>query len=96
MSEADTAISILRLDTRHSDFERQLDAHLHASPSADTQLQSQVAGIIREVRERGDEGLLECVRRYDGMEAAAVADLQVPVSAMVRACERLDPPLEKD
>ena len=94
MPQTDT-INVLQLDTRHPEFSQRLNAHLQSEAVAGERLQAQVAAIIRQVREQGDQGLLECVRRYDGMHAASVADLQVPSSVITDARERLDKPTKE-
>ena len=46
-----------------------------------------VAGILADVRERGDEAVLELTRRFDG----EVASLRVPPAALDEALAALDP-----
>ena len=89
MPEAE-AIRIPRLDTRHPEFAGELAKRLDLSAASDPSLQRKVAAIIGRVRERGDRALLDCARRYDGLTAARVADLQVPESAIAQADKGLD------
>ena len=87
---ATAAIRIPRLDTRHPEFADALARRLQLSATNDPSFQRKVAAIVGQVRERGDQALLDFVRRYDGLTAARVADLQAPESAIAQAGEGLD------
>ena len=37
-----------------------------------------VAGILADIKKRGDEALLEYTRRFDHLDATSVAELELP------------------
>ncbi|MET0400091.1 MAG: histidinol dehydrogenase [Longimicrobiaceae bacterium] len=59
----------------------------------DPELREAVAGILRDVAERGDAALLEHTRRLDRLDAASVDELRVPREELERAAASLDPAL---
>ena len=64
-----------------------------AASTDDPELRDAVAGILREVAERGDAALLDFTRRFDRLEAAGVAELRVPAEELERAAASLEPEL---
>ena len=73
---ADSA-TIARLDSSAPGFRQELAALLAYEPSQDAAIEATVAQILRDVRERGDEALLEYTRRFDRVAAARGADLEL-------------------
>jgi len=67
----------LRLSTRDAHFARHLEQRLHWSADEDAVIEQRVAAIIADVRQRGDAALLEYTRRFDGVQATSVAQLQL-------------------
>ena len=67
----------LRLNTASADFEQQFQARLHWSADQDAGIEQRVAGILADVRERGDAAVLDCTRRFDGLAAASMAELEL-------------------
>ncbi len=49
-----------------------------------------MSDIIHAVRSRGDEAVLELTRRFDGVEARTVQELEVPHSELIAALDRID------
>jgi histidinol dehydrogenase len=64
-----------------------------AASTDDPELRQAVAGILRDVAERGDAALLEHTRRLDRLDAASVDELRVPREELERAAASLDPAL---
>jgi len=69
---------IRRLDSKALEFRAELAALLAYEPSADAEIERVVAQILRDVRERGDEALLEYTRRFDRVSPASAAALELP------------------
>ena len=64
-----------------------------AASTDDPELREAVAGILREVAERGDAALLEFTRRFDRLEAASVDELRVRPEELERAAASVEPAL---
>jgi len=90
-----SALRIRRLTTTASDFDAQLQRVLHWSAETDRAIEDTVAGIVDDVRARGDPALLEHTARLDGVHAASVAELEVPRDEMRRALDSL-PAAQRD
>jgi histidinol dehydrogenase len=69
--------NISRLDSRDSDFDQQLQALLHVDATEDEAIELTTANVLREVKARGDEALLEYTRKFDRLQAASVEQLQI-------------------
>jgi len=69
---------IHRLDSRDPDFGSALDALLAFEAEQDDSIERAVAGILRDVRRRGDDALLEYTARFDRVQARSVAELEIP------------------
>ncbi|GLS14678.1 histidinol dehydrogenase [Hydrogenophaga electricum] len=67
----------LRLSTASSDFETQFAARLHWSSDTDHAIEQRVADILRDVRTRGDAAVLEYTARFDGLQVASMAALEL-------------------
>jgi len=70
-------IPITRLDTRAADFDARLAQLQHWSADTDADIEARVAEILAAVRARGDAALLEFTARFDRLQAASVAELQL-------------------
>jgi histidinol dehydrogenase len=88
-------LSIRRLSTKSSDFYTQLDALLAFDDSTDEAIERAVVEILASVRKTGDAAVLDCTRRFDQLEAASVAALELPKAALAAAFEAL-PQNQKD
>jgi histidinol dehydrogenase len=80
------------LATREADFDARLARLLVRESAQDESIERAVADILNDVRRRGDEAVLEYTRRFDRVEAASVALLEVPRHALERAFEQLSQP----
>ncbi len=65
------------LDIRDTDFDRQFAAILGRGEETGREVEQVVLEIIAAVRQRGDAAVLEYTNRFDRMDAASVASLQV-------------------
>ena len=65
----------LRSDT--ADFEAEFQRLLHWSAETDQEIEQRVAQILADVRTRGDAAVLEYTARFDGVQAASVAALEL-------------------
>jgi histidinol dehydrogenase len=80
-----------RLDSSQSDFGERLAQLSERQGDVDRQLEQTVAAIIDDVARRGDEAVLEYTARFDKLQAASVAELEVPAERLVSALECIDP-----
>ncbi|MBP9118781.1 MAG: histidinol dehydrogenase, partial [Methyloversatilis sp.] len=76
---------ISRLDSGAPDFIERLDALLAFDASTDDAIEMAVAGILRDVRKRGDDAVLDYTRRFDRLDAAAMVELELPRSVLDEA-----------
>jgi histidinol dehydrogenase len=79
------SVAIKRLDSADSGFYAQLDALLAWEPAADAQVEQTVREIIIDIRARGDAALLEYTNRFDRMQAASVAELEIGQAKLQQA-----------
>ena len=79
------------LSTREVDFEARLARLLAYESAQDAAIEQAVAAILDDVRQRGDAAVLEYTQRFDRVDAASVAHLELPRSALDRAFEQLAP-----
>jgi len=73
------------LSTRDADFDARLDSLLAFENTQDAAIDAAVAGILEDVRVRGDEAVLDYTRRFDRVDAADMAALELPRSEMEQA-----------
>ncbi|MFW2457720.1 histidinol dehydrogenase [Methyloversatilis discipulorum] len=69
---------ISRFDSGAADFLDSLDTLLAFESSTDDAIETAVAGILRDVRARGDEAVMDYTRRFDRMDCAAMVELELP------------------
>lgn len=80
---------IPRLDTSVAGFEKRLDQLLAWESVSDAGVQQAVTEIVRRVRSEGDTALVEYSNRFDGLQAPDMAALEVPLSRLDEALEKL-------
>ena len=90
-----SGVRIRRLATTANDFDSQLQRVLHWSGETDRAIEDTVAGIVDDVRARGDAALLQHTARLDGLQAASVAELEIPPDELRRAFDGL-PAAQRD
>ena len=79
----------VRLSTSDPAFEAQFAQRLHWSADTDAEIVQRVAGILSDVRQRGDAAVLEYTARFDGLAAASVAELELSQADFLAAYESL-------
>jgi histidinol dehydrogenase len=80
---------IKRLNSSDSDFYPQLDRLLAWEQSAGEQLEQTVREILAAIRARGDAALLEYTNRFDRMQAASVAELEIGAERLRQALKAI-------
>jgi histidinol dehydrogenase len=83
------SIALRTLRTDAADFEAQFERLRHWSPETDAAIESRVAAIVDDVRRRGDAALLEYTARFDRIDAARVADLEIARDELRAAADRI-------
>ncbi len=81
--------SIRRLDSTAPGFDAQLNELLAFDAAQDASVERAVTEILSDVRARGDAALLDFTRRFDRLEAASVAELEIPAPELHAALARL-------
>jgi histidinol dehydrogenase len=85
------AVNIRRLSTADAHFEPQFQRVLHWSAETDAAIEDRVAQIIDEVRARGDAAVLELTARFDGVQAASMAELEIGRAELLAALDAITP-----
>ena len=85
------SVSSRRLATTSSNFEAEFQRVLRGSAAADAAIEARVAEIIADVRARGDAALLELTARFDGVQAASVAELEIGSAELRAAFDAITP-----
>jgi histidinol dehydrogenase len=85
----DRPADIHRLDSAEPGFDAKLAALLAWEAEQDEAIERAVAGILREVRARGDEAVLEYTRRFDRLDVAQAGALELPRAELLAALEAL-------
>ncbi len=80
---------INRLDTRQSDFDQQLQNLLAWESVSDNRVAGVVEDILHQVKQRGDEAVVEFTNRFDRRTAASLQDLIVPVERLQAALNEI-------
>jgi histidinol dehydrogenase len=83
-------VMTLRLELRSPDFEAAFRRLLDARPRSESGIEAVVAGIVADVRDRGDPAVLDYTRRFDGLDLdpAEVRIGDDEISAAVERCDR--------
>ena len=81
--------AVHRLSSDEPGFDARLAALLAWEPEQDDAIERTVAGILRDVRARGDDALLEHTARLDRWRPAGAAALEVPREALDEALAAL-------
>lgn len=80
-------MKIKKLDSTQTDFQNALDKLLAWEAVSDTQVNNTVREILDQVRSRGDSALIEYTNRFDRMNVASMAELELPLSRCRQALE---------
>ena len=89
------AIQIRKLDSTQADFRQQLSAVLAFEESEDAAVESAVTRILADVKTRGDAAVLEATNKFDRLNAASAAALEVPREEIQAALSSL-PAVSRD
>ena len=84
-----TAISMTRLDANTADFNQQLQSLLAWDAADDLQINQRVLEIIADVRQRGDQALIDYTNRFDHCQFKQAADLELSQQALLDAWNSL-------
>ena len=79
----------VRISSTAIDFEVQFKARLHWSAATDAAIEQRVADILADVQQRGDAAVLEYTARFDGLDLAAMADLELTQAELKAAFEAI-------
>ena len=80
-----------RLDTTQADFAERLAQLTAWQEDLDPSISELVASIIADVSARGDAAVLEYTARFDQLQAAAVAELEISRDRQAAALGNIDP-----
>jgi histidinol dehydrogenase len=84
-------INIRKLDSSADAFKAALKSVLAFEASEDEAIERVVAQILVDVKTRGDAAVLDYTRRFDKLEVASVAALELPHAELEAALEGLEP-----
>ena len=84
-----TAVNIRHLATTQADFEARFQQVQHWSAETDDAIEQRVAGILADVRQRGDAAVLDYTARFDALQAGSVADLALTATELQQAFETI-------
>ena len=82
-------MKIRRLSTQDSSFDADLKALLAFETAQDDSIDAVVAGILKDVKKRGDAAVLEYTNRFDKTNATSLAELEVSKSELNAALNGL-------
>lgn len=83
------SVQIRQLATTTPDFEAEFQRVLHWAAETDHAIETRVAEILADVRSRGDAAVLEYTARFDGLNAASVAALELSPAELKAAFEAI-------
>ena len=83
------------LNCHHGNFANDLDSLLDRNHESDKNVEGRVAEIILDVRQRGDEALIEYTQQYDAVDVAHASELLLSKDQILVQCETLDEELKQ-
>jgi histidinol dehydrogenase len=83
------AAQLRRLNSQSPDFTAALETLTRFEEQANDAIELAVAGILKDVRARGDAAVLEYTNRYDQLDAPSVASLEVPPARLQAALSQI-------
>ena len=84
-------LSLRQLDTSQPDFDAEFQRLRHWSAETDASIEERVAAILADVKQRGDAAVLEYTARFDGVQAASMAELELTREELRAAFEAITP-----
>jgi histidinol dehydrogenase len=88
-------MKIRRFSSSDTDFRQSLEQLLAFETAQDDQVDKVVADILRDVKTRGDEAVLEYTRRFDRVDVQGLSELELAKSELELALENL-PKAQRD
>jgi len=82
-------MNVRRFSTADANFDSELKALLAFETAQDDQIDQVVANILRDVKKRGDEAVLEYTQRFDRLNAAGLSELEISKVELHQALEGL-------
>ena len=82
-------LNIKRFSTSQSDFQTRLTDLLAFEGAQDESIDNVVAGILHDVKARGDAAVLEYTKRFDQLDAASATELELSQSRLRQALDNL-------
>lgn len=82
-------MNVRRFSTADVNFDSELKALLAFETAQDDQIDQVVANILRDVKKRGDEAVLEYTQRFDRLNAAGLSELEISKVELHQALEGL-------
>ena len=83
------SLPIKRLATVDADFSAKMKALLAFEAAADENIERTVAGILADVKARGDAAVVEYTNKFDRLSASAMADLELGKAELQAALDGL-------
>ncbi|MBI5269256.1 MAG: histidinol dehydrogenase [Burkholderiales bacterium] len=84
-------LNLRQLDTTAADFDAEFARLRHWSEDTDASIEQRVADILADVRRRGDAAVLEYTARFDRLQAASVAALELTREELKAAFDAITP-----
>ncbi|MFZ5621659.1 MAG: histidinol dehydrogenase [Pseudomonadota bacterium] len=78
-------LQIRQLATTDADFWSRLESVLAWDAASDDRVNATVRDILRDVKSRGDAAVVEYTNRFDRMQAASMAELEIPAVRLTQA-----------
>ena len=88
-------LQIRKLDSAQPDFKQTLDTLLAFEAATDEAIEKAVAGILHDVKKRGDAAVLEYTNRFDRMDAAGMSAFDIGQEELQFALDSL-PAAQRD
>ena len=82
-------VTLTRLDSTQPDFKACLARLLQFDDAADAAIEQTVAGILHDVKKRGDAAVLEYTERFDRLPADSLASLELTTAQLQDALTQL-------
>jgi histidinol dehydrogenase len=76
---------IARLSTQQSDFQEKLSKLLAWESVSNTDVAQTVDDIIANIRQNGDQALIDYTNKFDGMDVSDISALTVDQSALKKS-----------
>ncbi len=90
-----TELNLRRLDTAAADFASAFDALFARMADENADIDARAGAIVDDVRRRGDAAVLDYTRRFDRVDAASVAALEIGQDALQSALHAI-PAVQRD